>query len=199
MYLYQFVELLYDRGVGVDLQDVLVFPRVGGLHGCGRLESLHVGSVGVDVGRDDCGGVDQTHGDTHLLDHALQLALGVLNQRSINLCEILHFLPELVSSIRFLDMPEGHIHNLGLLVLLKSLEDGLIKGIITQDDLIPFRMDLLNDGASLQHSPVLPSQEVDLLLPFLHVSHDLIKRDQLGKIAGSVPSSDLTELVPHLF
>jgi hypothetical protein len=81
------------------------------------------------------------------------------------------------------------------LIFPESIEDILINGIITENNLITSSDQAHNQRTFLKDGPVLTTEVVDLILDGFHFGYVIIEGDHVGAGTGGVPTGQGGELV----
>lgn len=151
MYFDYLVQLLNDRGVGVDLQDVLLLVEFFlGLHRGGCVYSLPVRGIVHQVGNDDHRLVDEPCGNLDVLDILSELLLCVVNEGLVHLSQVLHLLPEIIVLVGLPEVVFGYINDFEFFVVLEVVDDGLVQRVLAQDYLVTLSDQSLNQWRVLQ-------------------------------------------------
>jgi hypothetical protein len=121
--------------------------------------------------------------------------LGVFDERSIDLFQVFHLLPQFVSLVWFLKVSSGHINDLISFVLSERSEKSFVKRIITQNNFIAFLNKFFDEGRKLQNFSVTAAQIVYVLLSLLHALDVVIEGSIFRNIVGGVPSGQNSQFV----
>jgi hypothetical protein len=138
VYLDALVQLLDERVVWINLQDVLFLVESDiTLQSRAQFDALFVGRVVHHVCDDDDRVVDQPQTDLDVLHDILQLLAYIANQRLELLRQRLDLPAGVVRLGRVLEVVACHIYYPGFFVLLVASEDGFVQRIVAQDNFVP--------------------------------------------------------------